>query len=88
MAEVKRIFIVNCKNCGATLRVNGGSKLYMCPVCRKLFTIPAQDQPKEEPAAPVTETSTEEKAVTNTPTEREQSVAETPLESSSTETIE
>ena len=63
MAEIKRIFIVNCKNCGTTLRVRGGSKLYMCPNCRKLFTIPAQEQPVQpqmEEVAPLVADETPE----------------------------
>ena len=38
VAEVKK-YVVNCKNCGAALKVADGSKAYMCPVCNKLFAL-------------------------------------------------
>ena len=55
MAEViiKKTYIVNCKTCGTTLRISGKSEIYMCPTCRKLFTVPAQKQ--EEQTAEVAE---------------------------------
>ena len=78
MAEtiVEKIFIVNCKNCGATLRARAGSLLYRCPACKKLFTIPAQFQKAEEEQAPVvdetpanTQTDGEEVVLTTENTE-------------------
>ena len=36
--EVKT-YVVNCKTCGAALRVKDGVGAYMCPVCNKLFTL-------------------------------------------------
>ena len=36
--EVKT-YVLNCKTCGAALRVKDGVGAYMCPVCNKLFTL-------------------------------------------------
>lgn len=38
VAEVKT-YVVNCKNCGAALKVSDGAKAHMCPVCNKLFSL-------------------------------------------------
>ena len=35
----EKTYVVNCKTCGAALRVKDGAGAYMCPVCNKLFTL-------------------------------------------------
>ncbi|MBP3422700.1 MAG: ABC transporter ATP-binding protein [Clostridia bacterium] len=40
-AKAKKIYIVNCKHCGAALRVRGGADAHQCPVCNQLFTVKA-----------------------------------------------
>lgn len=39
--KANTIFIVNCKHCGATLRVKGNTNAHQCPVCNQLFTVKA-----------------------------------------------
>jgi len=83
MAEtiVEKIFIVNCKNCGATLRAKAGSVLYMCPACRKLFTIPAQEEEAVEEESPVVEETPDVEATDGTSeVSTDENTEETPVE--------
>ena len=38
-ADAAKKWIVNCHRCGASLHVQEGNMVYMCPVCNNLFRV-------------------------------------------------
>ena len=39
VADAAKKWIVNCHRCGASLHVQEGNMVYMCPVCNNLFRV-------------------------------------------------